>query len=225
MSIDLISPDFKGAIFDLDGTLFDSMDFWSHLDERFLKRHGVSPVPDDYMLEIAHLGAEETAIYTKKRFGFDMSPEEMMREWHGDAVGYYNESVRLKPCAEEYLAMLKNAGVKLAVATANSRELYMPAVERLGLTKYFDDYAEVSEVGRKKGFPDIYELAASRLGVRPAECAVFEDIYVALMGAKAGGFRTVGVYDESSERDRELIIGCTDAFIESFEDIVKRQMQ
>ena len=218
MKTDPISADIKGAIFDLDGTLFDSMEFWSHLDERFLKRHGVASVPDDYMLEIAHLGAEETAIYTQKRFGLDMSPEEMMREWHDEAVVYYSDSVQLKPGAEEYLAKLKNEGVKLAVATANSRDLYMPALERLGLTGYFDAYAEVAEVGRKKGFPDIYELAAERLGVKPAECAVFEDIYVALTGAKAGGFRVVGVYDESSERDMDLILGITDAFVESFEN-------
>ncbi|MBQ3842347.1 MAG: HAD family phosphatase [Ruminiclostridium sp.] len=216
MSIDLTAPVIKGAIFDLDGTLFDSMGFWSHLDERFLKKHGVFPVPQDYMLEIAHLGAVETAVYTKKRFGFTMEVEEMMQEWHEDAVGYYRDEVTMKPGAEEYLRKLKNAGIKLAVATANSRDLYMPAVLRLGLDGVFSAYAEVDEVGRKKGFPDIYELAAQRLGVKPAECAVFEDIYVALMGAKAGGFITVGVYDETSERDKELIKGSADAFVDSF---------
>ncbi|MBR1833192.1 MAG: HAD family phosphatase [Ruminiclostridium sp.] len=220
MSIDLISPDFSAAIFDLDGTLFDSMGFWTHLDQRFLSAHGISPIPDDYLLEIAHLGAEETAIYTKKRFGFTMTVEEMMNEWHRDAQEYYAAETVLKPGAREYLTKLKNAGVKLAVATANSSDLYMPAIKLLGLEEYFGAYAEVAEVGRKKGFPDIYELAAERLGTSPAETAVFEDIYIAVTGAKAGGFRTVGVFDETSARDTERIRECADAFIFSFNELL-----
>lgn len=220
MSLDLVKPGFGAAIFDLDGTLFDSMGFWSHLDERFLSHHGISPIPDDYLLEIAHLGAEETAIYTRNRFGLTMSAGEMMEEWHHEALEYYTNDVGLKPGAYEYLTRLKNAGVKLAVATANSSDLYMPALKRLGLESLFDAYAEVAEVGRKKGFPDIYELAAARLGASPSETAVFEDIYIALTGAKAGGFLTVGVYDETSARDTVRIREFADAFVCTFDELL-----
>ena len=100
--IDLINPDFKAAIFDLDGTVFDSMGFWNRIDERFLAHNGVDIVPEDYPLAIAHLGAEETALYTKERFGINKSPEEMMSEWNADAVNFYTNEVTLKKGAYEY---------------------------------------------------------------------------------------------------------------------------
>ncbi len=220
MSIDLKNPDFTAAVFDLDGTLFDSMGYWTHIDETFLARHGIDVVPEDYLLSIAHLGAEETAVYTKQRFGFEETPEEMMREWHADAVRYYTAEVTMKPGAREYLEKLRGAGIKLAIATANEKDLYVPALERLGIMSWFAAAAEVSECRRKKGFPDIYELACSRMGAVTAETVVFEDIYIGLCGAKDGGFRTVGVYDETSARDTGLIKACTDAFVYSFTELL-----
>ncbi|MBQ9484168.1 MAG: HAD family phosphatase [Ruminiclostridium sp.] len=219
MSIDLISPDFKAAVFDLDGTLFDSMTFWSELDARFLKRRGVDPVPEDYLLAIAHLGAVETANYTIERFGLDETPEALMTEWHNDAVRFYSEEVSLKAGAAQYLRFLKGKGVELAVATASNREIYMPALERCGIKELFSAFAEVGECARRKGFPDVYELACSRMGASVAETVVFEDIYIAVKGAKAGGFRTVGVYDATSARDTELIKAASDGYITAFTEL------
>ena len=210
----------KAAVFDLDGTLFDSMRCWSDIDERFLSKRGISPVPDDYMLAIAHLGAEETAKYTKERFGLSDTPEEMMREWHDDAVKFYTHEVTLKPGALRYLDKLKNAGVLLAVATASSEELYVPALKRCGIDGFFGAVASVNECVRKKGFPDVYELACSRLGAAAEDTVVFEDILVAVRGAADGGFRTVGVYDEASERDSDAIRACCDLYIHSFEELL-----
>ena len=217
MSINLIEPDFKAAVFDLDGTLFDSMQFWNHIDEKFLARRGIKEVPNDYLLAIAHLGAEETARYTRERFGLTETDEEMMSEWHEDALAFYRRDVRLKPGGHEYLTRLREKGVLLAVATASSKELYIPALERLGIIGMFGAFAEVAECKRKKGFPDVYELACSRLGVSPAEAVVFEDIYIAVKGAKDGGFRTVGVYDSTSERDTERIKAAADVYITGFD--------
>ena len=219
MSIDLVTPDFRAAVFDLDGTLFDSMPFWNELDARFLKRRGVDTVPEDYLLAIAHLGAAETANYTIKRFGLDATPEELMTEWHNDAVRFYSEEVSLKEGAEDYLRMLHGKGVKLAVATASSSDIYMPALERCGIKELFCAFAEVGECRRRKGFPDVYELACSRMGASAAETVVFEDICIAVKGAKAGGFRTVGVYDETSARDAELIKAEADEYITGFSEL------
>ncbi len=221
MSIDLINPDFTAAVFDLDGTLMDSMWFWTEIDELFLKRHGINDVPEDYLLAIAHLGALETAEYTRKRFGFDMSAEEMMSEWHEDAVRFYSESVTLKPGAREYLTKLKNAGVKLAVATASSEELFLPALKRCGIADMFEAFATVDECGRKKGFPDVYELACRRMGADASGTVVFEDIYIAICGAADGGFRTAAVYDRTSERDIEKIKAKADAYITSFTELIQ----
>ncbi len=216
MSIDLKKPDFSAAVFDMDGTILDSMWFWTKIDEMFLKKHGVDEVPEDYLLAIAHLGAVETAEYTRKRFGLTATPEEMMSEWHSEAVRFYREEAQLKPGAYEYLVKLKNVGVKLAVATASSEELYLPALTRCGVAELFDAYATVDECARKKGFPDVYELACRRMGAEVSDTVVFEDIYVAIRGAADGGFRTAAVYDRTSERDVELIKAVADEFITDF---------
>ncbi|MBP3857943.1 MAG: HAD family phosphatase [Ruminiclostridium sp.] len=220
MSVNLKKPDFSAAVFDLDGTLFDSMGFWNSLDEVFLRKHGVDRVPEDYLLDIAHLGAYDTALYTKKRFGFPESPEEIMEEWHTDALKFYSTSVQLKPGARGYIEMLRGAGIILGVATANSADLYLPALDRLGIRSLFSGFAEVNECQRRKGFPDIYELACSRMGAEPADTVVFEDIYIAVKGAKDGGFRTVGVYDAASSRDTQRIREEADGFIFSFADLL-----
>lgn len=218
--INFIEPDFRAAIFDLDGTLFDSMPFWNHIDELFLSRRGINEVPADYLLAIAHLGAEETARYTIERFGLTESPEEMMSEWRGDALRFYANDVKMKDGAYDFLVHLRGKGVRMAVATASEDDLFMPAIKRLGLEGFFDAYARVSEVPRKKDFPDVYELACTRLGVSKEDTVVFEDICTAVCGAKSGGFRVVAVYDETSERDKDIIMQTADVFTVSFADLL-----
>ncbi|MCR4780100.1 MAG: HAD family phosphatase [Ruminiclostridium sp.] len=213
--------EFTAAVFDLDGTLFDSMGFWRNIDEWFLNKMGIDEVPEDYLLAIAHLGAEETAKYTKERFKLDISPEEMMKCWFDEALDFYRTRVTLKPGAYDFLRILRDGGVKLAVATASDAPLYRPGLERTGIDGFFGAFATVNECERKKGFPDVYSLACSRLGVPDSEAVVFEDIYIAVKGAKAGGFRTVGVFDEVSCRDAEAIEKTADLFICDFTELLQ----
>lgn len=217
---DPILGEFEAAVFDLDGTLLDSMYFWNHIDEMFLKEVGIDEVPEDYLLAIAHLGAEETAKYTKERFGLDMTPDEMMKIWFDEALDFYRNRVTLKPGAYDYLQKLRSSGVKLAVATASEEALYLPAIRRTGIEDFFGAFATVDECVRKKGFPDVYRLACRRLSVPESAAVVFEDIYIAVKGAKAGGFRTVGVYDETSARDAESIKATADLFIRDFRELL-----
>lgn len=214
--------EFSAAVFDLDGTLFDSMGFWNHIDEWFLNKMGIDAVPGDYLLAIAHLGAEETAKYTKERFKLDISTEDMMNCWFDKALDYYHNDVALKPGAFEFLKRLHDAGVKLAVATASDPQLYLPGMKRTGIDGFFGAVANVGECERKKGFPDVYSLACSRLGVPDSEAVVFEDICIAVKGAKNGGFRTVGVFDETSERDTDVIREIADLFIRDFNELLQK---
>ncbi len=211
--------DFKAAIFDLDGTLMDSMWFWKEIDNIFLKERGISPVPEDYMHAIAHLGVYETALYTIDRFGFKETPEELIKVWSDMAIDFYENEVTLKKGAYEYLNALKSKGIKLAVATANDEYLYLPALKKTGIYDMFDVIVNVGEVERKKGFPDIYLLACERMGTAVSETLVFEDIYIAVCGACDGGFRTVGVFDKTSEGDAERIKKKADKFIYDFDEL------
>lgn len=187
----------KGAIFDLDGTLLDSLWVWKEIDKRFLSKRGID-VPPWYAEAISAMNFRESAIYTVKTFGLDESPEELMREWMDMSHSIYANEIRLKPYAKEFLLMLKDRGVKLGVATSSTEDLYMPTLINNGVSELFSVIADTSTT-RSKAFPDVYLSVAERLGVDPKECAVFEDLPVALRSAKSGGFITVAVYDRHTE--------------------------
>ncbi|WP_242953656.1 HAD family hydrolase [Clostridium merdae] len=209
----------QGAVFDLDGTLLDSMGVWKEIDQGSLGRRGI-PVPEDYAQAVALLGFWQSAEYTIRRFGLSETPKQLTEEWNEMALDAYRFRVELKPGAKEYLSHLRERGIKLAVATSSYRELFLPTLERHGISNYFDAIVTVSEVSRGKGFPDIYEEAARRIQCLPQECAVFEDLPDAVRGAKEGGFYTVGVFDPYSAEEEPRLREHADRFIHDFHELL-----
>ena len=209
----------EGYLFDLDGTLLDSMGVWEQIDVDFLTRRNI-PVPEDYAQAIAPMGFRRAAEYTIARFGFSQSPEEIMEEWHQMAVEQYAHHLSLKPGAKEYLEELKQQGKPLAVVTASYPELYQPALERGGVLDLFDTIVTVNQVPRGKGFPDIYLEAAKRIQVPPQQCAVFEDITQGIQGAKAANCLAVAVYDSANRGQWDQTKALADLSIRSFEELL-----
>lgn len=208
----------KGAIFDLDGTLLDSMDIWESIDEKFFKSRRLE-MPPDYMDVINPMGFAEAAEYTIKRFGFKDTPQQLQQEWHKMSVDAYAHDIKLKLFAKEYLYKLKNCGVKLGVATALNKELYVPVLKNNGIYDVFDAFTSLDEVSRGKGYPDIYLLTAQKLKISPCECAVFEDIFLGIKGANDGGFLSVAVYDKHSDFEADKIKAAADLYVSSFETL------
>lgn len=209
----------KGIIFDLDGTLFDSCGLWHQIDVDFFKKRGME-LPNDYAKSIAHLGLTKAATYTKTRFNLPESEAEIISEWNAAAINMYTNHVNLKPYVKEYLDYLRQKGIKLAIATANSADYYMPCLIRNGIEHYFDTIWDVSKFKGSKESPEIYIKAANELGVKAYECAVFEDIPTALKTAKNAGFVTVAVDDES---EQDLILEKkqnSHIFIRSFNELL-----
>lgn len=211
---------YKGAIFDMDGTILDSMKLWSDIDAAFLSKRGIE-VPEDYIVSIAHMGAVETAHYTIERFGMRETPEALIEEWKHLALESYKR-VREKSGTEEYFSYLKQNGVKIAIATATEPELAAAALSERNIGKMTDSVTTLSEVSRGKGFPDIYLRACEKLGLKPDECIVFEDLLMGIKGAKAGGFRTIAVYDECSAHDMDKIKETADGYIYSFKEMIRQ---
>ena len=209
----------KGYLFDLDGTLLDSMGVWEQIDVDFLTRRNI-PVPEDYAQAIAPMGFRRAAEYTIARFGFSQSPEEIMEEWHQMAVEQYAHHLSLKPGAKEYLEELKQQSKPLAVVTTSYPELYQPALERGGVLDLFDTIVTVNQVPRGKGFPDIYLEAAKRIQVPPQQCAVFEDITQGIQGAKAADCLAVAVYDSANQGQWDQTKALADLSIRSFEELL-----
>lgn len=208
-----------GAIFDLDGTLLDSMGVWGQIDIDFLGRRGIS-VPPDYQTTIAPMKAMDIAVYTIRRFGLSDTPEGLCREWMEMAHEEYAYHLPLKPFALEYVDLLAKRGVKMAVATSSDRTLVEPALKRTGLADRISVLVTVSDVARGKGFPDVYLRAAEIIGIEPARCAVFEDVLTCVEGAKAGGFFAVGVYEAAVKHPPGSMESASDLYIRSFEELL-----
>ncbi len=213
----------KGAIFDLDGTLLDSMWVWGRIDKEFLGERGFE-VPPDYQRVIAGLGFRETAEYTIKRFCLEERPEDIIEEWNRMAQKMYHEEVGIKPGVRETLKYLKEQGIHLGVATASYGSLFKECLIRNGVHDFFEAFTETKEVERGKGFPDVYIKAAEKIGCIPEECIVFEDVHTAIRAAQAGGFYTIGVYDAKSGDSWEEIKRDSDLAIRGFKELFQEQM-
>ena len=211
--------DLTGFIFDLDGTLLDSLWVWSEVDEVFLSRRGL-PILPDYAQSIAHLGFADAARYTIDRFGLDETPEQLMQEWYDLARAAYRDRVPLKPHAEEFLRKLCAQGVHTSAATSSEPELVLPCLDRLGITGLFDNITTIHEVNCDKSSPDIYLLAAERMDIAPTQCAVFEDILRGIQSAKSAGFYTVAVEEPASALDQIEIEHTADRYIRSFAELL-----
>lgn len=210
---------FKGAVFDLDGTLLDSMHIWHDVDEEFFKRRGLKVTPE-YIEIIKNMHLRAAAVYTKEKYGINENIDEIVNEWLALCAEGYLNNVDLKPGVYDYLKMLHGKGVKTAFATASEKVVCEGVLKKYGIFEFFDSFAYVSEINIGKTEPDIYLLAAERIGVYPKDCIVFEDIAEGLCGAKKGGFTTCGVYDKSSEADTEKIKSISDYYINSFEELM-----
>lgn len=211
--------DLSGYIFDLDGTLLDSLWVWDEVDTVFLTRRGL-PVTRDYAQAIAHLGFSDAARYTIDRFGLSETPEQLMDEWYRLAHAAYQDRVQLKPYADAFLQKLYAQGVHISAATSSEPDLILPCLERLGIRKLFENITTIHEAGGDKSSPDIYLLAATRMGVAPSHCAVFEDILRGIQSAKSAGFYTVAVQEAASALDQDAIQQTADCYIRSFSELL-----
>lgn len=209
----------RAAIFDLDGTLVDSMWVWDKIDVDYLKNKGFD-VPADLRSAIEHLSFDETAKYFKQRFSLADSLEDIKQTWVNMAYNEYAHNISLKPYAQELLAILKSHGIKIALATSNSDLLLEAVLKRHNIYHFFDVIVRTDEVKRGKDFPDVYLLAAERLNIHPQNCIVFEDILPAMSGAKQAGMKVIGVYDEFSVGQCDEIKSVCDLFITTFECLI-----
>ena len=213
---------FKAAIFDLDGTLIDSMDIWSKIDEEYLKSFGLE-VPDNIQKEITHLSLTETAKYFKDKFDIKDSINSIIDKWNSMAFNYYSNNISLKEGVLDYLKQLKENNIKIALATSNSVKLLEVTLKNNGIYEYFDAISTSDEVKKSKENPDIYLLSAKKLNVDPKDCIVFEDIPKAVKGAKLAGMTVVAVYDKSSEDSKEELIQLSDKYIYDFNELIIKQ--
>lgn len=203
------------CIFDMDGTLLDSMGVWNQVDIDFFAKRGID-MPPDYARTVVAMPFEKIATYTVERFQLPESPEAIMAEWNAMAKYAYTHTVTVKPHAAQYLRSLKAHGIPLAIATSLPQSLRDSALVHADVFECFDALCSTNEVPRGKESADIYKLAAHKLGARLSDCVVFEDILSGILSAKSVGMRAWGVFDESSAQDWDEIQAIADGALRDF---------
>lgn len=209
----------KAIIFDLDGTLIDSMWMWKQIDIEYLGRYNI-PLPPTLQRDIEGLSFSETAVYFKETFEIPESIEEIQQTWLEMADYKYCHQVPLKDGVPEFLAYVRKLGMKLAIASSNSVQLIEGVLSAHGLRDYFDVICTCDDVENSKPAPDVYLKAAQLLQVDPKDCLVFEDIIHGIMAGKAAGMTTVAVHDlysEDTEKEKKRL---SDGFIRSYKELI-----
>ena len=214
---------FDAAIFDMDGTIIDSLGIWGKIDYEFLENRRGIKVPDDYVHSIAAMSFLEIARYTKERFNLPDTPEELMQEWTDMAKYEYAHNVVLKPFAGEYIKFLKEIGKKIVLCTSSPQYFYEPALKNNGIYNLFDGFTCTCETGVGKDSADVYLLAAKKAGVSPARCMVFEDVINGIRTAKKAGMQVCGVYDERSFEKQAQIKALCDYYIMGFDELLEEK--
>lgn len=207
----------KGAIFDADGTLFDSMFIWQTIGERYLSSIGYKP-KENLNETIKNMSLYQAACYYISEYGVTLSVDEIMDGVNSMIKDYYFNDVKLKPYVADFLQDLDSKGIKMCIATATDKELVEAVLKKYDIRKHFSDIYTCSSVGHGKDEPIIYRKAAEHLKTEKSETFVFEDALYALETAKNDGFNTVAVFDKY-EKQQSIVKEISDYFISGFSDI------
>lgn len=212
---DVCMRDIKGAIFDLDGTLFDSMNMWNSIAEDYLKSRGIKP-DEDVREAVRAMSIQQVCEHFCSAYGLTLSQEDIAAGINEMVEDFYFHRVTLKDGAAEALRRLKSRGVKMCVATATDRYLVEAGLRRTGISEYFDRIFTCTEAGAGKDEPDIFLQALNSLGTDIKETVVFEDALYAVRTAKAAGFPVAAFYDESARHQQDELRKLADWYFTSF---------
>lgn len=209
----------KACLFDMDGTLINSMGIWKDIDIEFFDKYGIE-MPTSFQADIEGLSIVEIANYVDKFFDFPLTVDEMIDEWNAMAYIHYASMVGYKDGAKEFLEWCKEHNIKTGVATSNSTYLYNAVSKNLGINDYIDTFVTGEDVDKGKPNPECYLKVAKQLGIDPSECVVFEDLVLGIRAGKAAGMSTCAMYDEYSlyqdaDKHKEA-----DFYFNSFNEII-----
>ncbi len=209
----------KTAIFDFDGTIFDSPKYWIETMNNDLIKRGF-PAQDDIFDIVKPMGVKNGAAFFKEKFSLEDDVMDIVKAWRSRMGVNYHKVIPLREYVTEYLEKLKTEGKHICLATAMERDFIMPALERTGIIGYFDHIISIEDITTDKSSPEIYLICAERTGAQPSECTVFEDSPDAARVASSAGFDVVGVYDGVSQGDYEKIKPYSSRFITSFKELL-----
>lgn len=207
----------KGAIFDADGTLLNSMPVWEHLGELYLKSLGIV-AEKDLDETLFEMSMQQGAEYMIEQYHLDLSLEQVIDGINQELRDFYKNRVPLKEGVRDFLEGLREEHIPIMIATAGNRSNLVAALKRLQIQNWFEGILTCTEMGVGKGSPDIYLAAALQMDIEPKETLVFEDAYHAIRTAKKAGFPTVAVYDKADDKYLGKIWNTADIYLSAYEN-------
>ena len=214
-----ILKNIEAVLFDLDGTLVDSMWMWRDIDIEYLARFGIE-MPVNLQEEIAGISVTQTAVYFQKTFGITDSIEKIISDWDAMARRKYREEVPLKPGTMAFLNYLKEKNIQCAIATSNSRTLTEEVLQSHKIRSFFKEIITGEDIHKGKPDPDVYLECAKRLHVLPENCLVFEDIPYGILAGKRAGMKVCAIEEDYAKEDVDQVRALADYYICSYEDIL-----
>jgi HAD superfamily hydrolase (TIGR01509 family) len=207
-------------IFDLDGTLIDSMPAWDNIGGKFLLSIGINP-PDNIEELYRTMSFEESGEYFRKNFGMKLTTKEMIDKVVSMVAEKYEKEIQLKPHAYDFLKKSYSAGKKMTLLTASEYVYVLPCVKRLGIDGFFENILTCTQLGMSKSDEHIYEYTAEKMNYDKKETVVFEDAPHAAQSAKEAGFFTVGIYDKSADEFKDEMKNMCDIYTDDFSKLYK----
>lgn len=193
----------KCAIFDFDGTLFDSMYIWDSVSDTYLRSLGKVPAPS-MREDVRPMSLYQSACYFQREYALTLSVEEILAGINQTVARFYTQEVLPKPGVKDFLQKLKESGISICIATATDSPLIQAALGRCGMEIFFQAIFTCGEVGHGKDEPIIFRCAMEYFGADRGSCIVFEDAIHAVRTAKADGFAVAAVFDSSEKRQDEI---------------------
>jgi len=209
----------KAAIFDFDGTLFDSAPYWCRVINNFLAERQIE-VSGNILSVVKPLGISDAVKLMKETYHLEEPQQEIVTSWRSQMGVNYHTVIPLRPCAREYIGQLRREGIPVCLATAMERDFVMPALERTGILPSFDLVVTIADVKANKKSPRIYEYCAEKYQLKPGDCTVFEDSVEAAGICRAAGFEVIGVFDGVCTEDEELMKPYASRYIHSFRELL-----
>lgn len=212
------------CIFDMDGTLVDSMGWWQRMEFRYLLEHGAKPGAqlDALVARLKPLTLADAAKIFVDELELRKTPQTITAEMNALMEENYRFRVPLREGVADYLDALHRRGARMCTASATDAHLVKICLERTGIASYFDFMLSCADVGASKDRPGVYFEAARRLGASPSDCAVFEDSLQALTTAKRAGFYAVGIYDANSHGDQARLRRLADEYAGSWREALEK---
>lgn len=201
------------AIFDMDGTLVDSMGYWDRVFGEYLENQGISGDIQELLLRTKTMSVLDGAVAVAQQFHLKQMPESIAEEFNAIMEHHYRDDVKLKPGVLEFLRSLKAQGVKMCVASTTCQSLIESCLEWKGIRNLFEFCLSSEQIGVGKERPDVYLEAARRLGAEPEAIAVFEDAPRAIETARKAGFYVVGIWDTGEESNWPTVQNLADETI------------